>query len=177
VAEAPLERTEHGLVPQGDGWFVLNAREAPWDHVDELGEFCSFEGKTRFPQVGININILAPGQPMSMYHEEGQQEDFLVLRGECLLIVEGEERQLRAWDLVHCPAGVPHVIVGAGRVPAVVIGVGARGGENYVVYREDPAAQRHGAGVATETRVPKEAYANMSGIVPRPYRDGDLPDL
>ena len=177
MPEAPLEHRENGVVPVGEGWFVINARDAQWEHVDEMGEFCSFEGVPRFPEVGVNINILAPGQPMSMYHEEGRQEDFLVLRGECVLVVEGEERTLRAWDLFHCPAGVPHVLVGAGTGPAIVIGIGGRVGENYVVYPEDPVAQRLGAGVATETRIPKEAYGHMSGIVARPYRDGDLPDL
>ena len=36
--------------------------------------------------------MLDPGEPMAMYHWETDQEDFLVLSGEPLLIVEGEER-------------------------------------------------------------------------------------
>ena len=124
--EAPLQETEHGLVPQGDGWFVLNAREAPWWTAEGRSAICGFEGEAHFPQFGVNLSVLAPGQAMAMYHWEADQEDFLVLSGEALLIVEGEERPLRAWDFVHCPAGTNHVIVGAGEGPAVVLAVGAR---------------------------------------------------
>src|SRR4051794_15067659 len=70
VPESPLESTEHGLVPNGSGWFVLNAREAPWRSGDGRGAFCGFEGEPDFPQVGVNLVTLAPGEPMSMYHWE-----------------------------------------------------------------------------------------------------------
>ena len=117
--EARLEPTEHGLVPTGDGWFVLNAREARWRHARGRGAICEFEGEPGFPQLGINLIVLEPGEPMAMYHWEADQEDFLVLAGEALLIVEGEERRLRQWDFVHCPAGTKHVIVGAGDAPCL----------------------------------------------------------
>ena len=119
VPEAGLDRTPEGLVPEGEGWFVLNAREARWQDEGPLGVMCFFEGDVAFPQLGINLNVLEPGQPMCMYHWEADQEDFLVLSGEALLIVEGEERPLRAWDFVHCPPGTKHVIVGAGEGPCV----------------------------------------------------------
>src|SRR5579875_2225125 len=100
--EAPLKRTDAGLVPQGAGWFVLNAREARW--LDgEFGAYTRFEGEPGFPKLGFNIGVLAPGQPACYYHAEDEQEDFLVLSGECLLLIEGEERPLKAWDFVHCP--------------------------------------------------------------------------
>ena len=111
VPEAPLEPTEQGLVPGGEGWFVLNAREARWFDRGPRGAVCTFEGEREFPQLGVNLFVLGPGEPMSMYHWEADQEDFLVLAGDGLLIVEGEERPLRQWDLVHCPAGTKHVIV------------------------------------------------------------------
>ena len=95
VPEAPLEMTKFGLRPGGEGWFVVNAREIRWRDTGGLGAFCDFEGKRRFPDLGINLNVLQPGQPMGMYHRENTQEDFLVLAGECLLIVEGEERSSR----------------------------------------------------------------------------------
>ena len=95
VAEAALEQTEHGLVPRGDGWFVLNAREAPWRDREGRGLRCSFEGAVAFPQVGISLYVLGPGEPIGMYHWEADQEDFLVVDGEALLVVEGEERPLR----------------------------------------------------------------------------------
>jgi uncharacterized cupin superfamily protein len=101
-------------VAAGDGWFVLNAREARWRHRQGRGESLPFEGKAAFPQVGITLYVLAPGEPIGMYHWEGDQEDFLVLSGEAILIVEGQERSLRQWDFVHCPAQTKHIIVGAG---------------------------------------------------------------
>src|SRR5689334_7281993 len=70
-----------------------------------------------WPDLGVNVQIMQPGQPNCRYHSEPVQEDFLVLYGECLVILAGEERPLRQWDLVHCPAGTEHVFVGAGEGP------------------------------------------------------------
>ena len=175
VNEARLRRTDAGLVPDGDGWFVLNAREALWEENEEYGRSTTFEGEPRFPGFGINLNVLAPGQPLCMYHGEDEQEGFLVLAGEALLLVEGQERPLRQWDFVHCPAWTRHVIVGAGDRPCVLLAVGTRTGGG-VVYPVDEVALRHGAGVREETHVPKEAYAEISDPVEVPYREGDLPD-
>ena len=148
--EAPLESTEHGLVPTGDGWFVLNAREARWLHVEGRGAYCELEGDQDFPQLGVNIQVFEPGEPMAMYHWEADQEDFLVLSGEALLIVEGGERPLRQWDFVHCPAGTKHTILGAGEGHCVVLAFGARDrtkGPGWGGYTVDAAALRRGAGV------------------------------
>src|SRR5437763_16579565 len=103
VPEAALESTDTGLVQAGTGWFVVNAREARWRQADGRGAFCPFGDEAEFPQVGLNLFVLGPGESMGMYHWEADQEDFLVLSGEALLIVEGEERPLRQWDLFHCP--------------------------------------------------------------------------
>jgi len=177
--EAPLEATEHGLVPQGDGWFVLNARAAPWWTAEGRSAICGFEGETHFPQIGVNLSVLAPGEAMAMYHWEADQEDFLVLSGDALLIVEGEERPLRAWDFVHCPAGTNHVIVGAGESPAVVLAVGARidsvDSPDWGGYPVDETALRHEAGVARATTEPSEAYARFERRRRAAYRDGWLP--
>jgi uncharacterized cupin superfamily protein len=162
--EARLESTDEGLVPAEDGWFVLNAREARWWHGPGRSAICDFEGRVHFPQLGINVSVLAPGEPMAMYHWEADQEDFLVLAGEALLIVEGEERLLRPWDFVHCPAGTKHVIVGAGSASSVVLAVGARDrstGPDWGGYTVDEAASRHGAGVDQETTDAEEAYARF----------------
>src|SRR2546428_7324839 len=140
-----VDSEDGGRVPEGDGWFVLNAKDARWLNGD-YGKYTGFEGKdaTRFPQLGININVLNPGEPMTMYHRENAQEDFLVLAGEALLIVNGEERPLKRWDLFHCPPGVDHAIVGTGHGPSLVLAVGARtGGEHDLVYPADPTAQKH----------------------------------
>lgn len=158
--EARIVRTDAGLVPKGEGWFVLNAREARWIHTDAFGSACTFEGDVRFPELGINVGVLMPGQPACMYHGESAQEDFLVLSGECVLLVEGEERPLRAWDFVHCPPWTEHVIVGAGEGPCVVLAVGARL-DDAVRYPVSELAQRHGAGVERETTAPGEAYARF----------------
>jgi uncharacterized cupin superfamily protein len=179
VPETRLESTEHGLVPKGEGWFVLNAREARWRHAEGRGAVCAFEGEPEFSQLGINPFVLAPGEPMAMYHWEADQEDFLVLAGEALLIVEGEERPLRTWDFVHCPAGTKHVIVGAGDGPCVVLAIGARDrstGPDWGGYTVDEAALRHGAGVEKETTEPKEAYAPVPRREPTRYRQGWLPE-
>jgi uncharacterized cupin superfamily protein len=176
VAEAPLRRTQYGLVPEGDGWFVLNARDTRWRDYGPLGAACDFEGKRPFKQLGINLNVLEPGEPMSMYHRESRQEGFLVLAGQCLLIVEGEERSLEAWDFFHCPGGTAHVIVGAGNGPAVVLALGARGGRKGVVYAVAAAAVEHGAGVKEETTKSAEAYARFPRPTRSPYRGGWLPD-
>lgn len=176
VREAALRDSGEGLVPAGEGWFVVNARDARWRDGDPLGKVCFFEAESEFTELGINVSVLDPGQPMAMYHYENEQEDFLVVAGEALLVVEGQERRLRAWDLVHCPPGTRHVIVGAGDRPCVIVAVGSRtAGEDWGAYTVDPAALRHGAGVETETTSPGEAYARFpEGRFTR-YRAGWLP--
>jgi uncharacterized cupin superfamily protein len=171
--EARLVETDGGLEPSGPGWFVVNVRDTAWWRSEAFGASCPFEGiggsderrrKTneadaRFPDVGINIHVLEPGKPNCMYHREGAQEGFLVLHGECLLLVEGEERPLRAWDFVHFPSWTDHVLVGAGDGPCAVLMVGARHAGEGVVYPVSELAQRHGAGVPEETPEPGVAYA------------------
>jgi uncharacterized cupin superfamily protein len=183
IAEAELVRTAHGLVPKGQGWFVLNAQETQWWEREGRGVLCEFEGAgfegaADFTQLGINLAVLGPGEPMSMYHWERDQEDFLLLRGEALLVVEGEERPLRAWDLVHCPAGTRHVIVGAGDARCLLVSVGPRTrstGPDWGAYIVDDAALRHGAGVDRETTDPHEAYARFPHGELTGYRDDWLP--
>jgi uncharacterized cupin superfamily protein len=179
VPEAQVESTEHGLVPKGEGWFVLNARDASWRAGEGRGAYSALEGEPRFPELGIHLVTLAPGEPMAMYHWEADQEDFLMLAGEALLIVEGEERPLRQWDFVHCPAGTKHAIVGAGDGPCLVLATGARirsTGPNWGGYTVDDAATRHGAGVEEETTDPKVAYARFPAREPTRYREGWLPE-
>jgi uncharacterized cupin superfamily protein len=182
VPESQLESTEHGLVPKGEGWFVLNAREARWLHAPGRSAICefegAFEGEQDFLQLGVNLSVLGPGEPMAMYHWEADQEDFLVLAGEALLIIEGEERPLRQWDLAHCPPGTKHTIVGAGAAPCLILAVGARDrstGPDWGGYSVDEAALRHGAGVEKETTDPKQAYARFTKRRPTGYREGWLP--
>jgi quercetin dioxygenase-like cupin family protein len=159
VPEAPLRTTTNGLVVDGEGWFVLNARESRWKDEGPLGSYCTFEGKRRFPHFGMNISVLAPGERIGMYHRENGQEAFLVLAGNCTLIVEGEERQLAEWDFFYCAPGTDHIIVAGAEQFAVVLAVGARGRGvgGGIFYKVSKLAARYGASVVRETADPAVA--------------------
>jgi uncharacterized cupin superfamily protein len=176
VPEAPLRETKYGLVADVDGWFVVNAREARWRESEPFGAYCDFEGKRPFRQLGFNISVLQPGQSLGYYHRENGQEGFLVLEGECVLIVEEEERRLQAWDFFHCPPGTEHMIVGAGSGPSVVVAVGTRGlARKGLDYRVSETARKHGVSVEKETTKPAEAYAALPRSKRVAYQDGWLP--
>ena len=162
VEEARLEQLAAGLTPVSDGWFVVSIPDAAWVTNEALGAACIFEGdEAPFPDVGFTLAVLQPGQTGGRYHREANQEDFLVLVGECLLLIEGEERTLKAWDFVHCPPDTEHAFVGAGEGPCVIFMVGARKGwpEKGIVYPRSELALWRGAGVETETTSSAEAYA------------------
>jgi uncharacterized cupin superfamily protein len=171
VEEARLEALDSGLAPVTDGWFVVNVRDAAWLTNEAFGARCVFEGDKRvlrrrldldvhkFTDVGFTLAVVAPGQASGMYHAESNQEDFLVLAGKCLLLVQGEKRPLRAWDFVHCPPGTEHIFVGAGEGPCVIFMTGGRTTEKSIVYPRCELARDHGAGVETETDSPSDAYA------------------
>jgi uncharacterized cupin superfamily protein len=178
VPEARLERTETGLVPSGEGWFVLNARDARWFHSEGPNASSEFEGETEFDQLGIFLRVLGPGVPMGLYHREADQEGFLVLSGRGLLIVEGEERPLRQWDFFHCPPGTKHAIVGVGKTPCVALAVGAREhqrGAEWGAYTVHDLALRHGAGLEEETSDRARAHALLPKSEATAYRNGWLP--
>jgi uncharacterized cupin superfamily protein len=170
VPEASLEDVGSGLAPTSDGWFVVNVADAAWLGNDLFGARCVFEADQRvlrerpdldpqrFAQVGYTISVIQPGQPSGLYHAESNQEDFLILAGECVALIDGEERPLRQWDFVHCPAGTAHCFVGAGTGPCVIFMTGARTTEKEIRYPEWDVAQRRGAGVRRETNSPAEAY-------------------
>jgi uncharacterized cupin superfamily protein len=159
VPEAPLEESGSGLAPAGEGWFVVNVRDAAW-LTTERGSVCVFEApKAWFPQLGFRLRVLEPGKPNAFYHSENQQEAFLVLSGECRLLVDGEERVLRPWDFFHCPAGTEHIFVGAGDGPSTILMVGARTDDEQLHYPVSDLAARYGASVSEETSDPEQAYA------------------
>lgn len=159
IEEAELERTEHGVVPVSEGWFIVNAADARWQENPRFGRFCAFEGEPRFDQLGVNIHLLEPGQPACLYHHENQQEAFLVLQGTCLVLIQGEERRLETWDFVHCPPGTNHVFVGAGEGPCAILMMGSRSADKRLTYPVSELAARHGASATKETNSPAEAYA------------------
>lgn len=164
MPEAQLKDSGSGLAPATEGWFVVNVRDAEWWFADSRGARCGFESEygdpqIEFDQLGINLSVLEPGQ-VSMYHAEANQEAFLVLSGECTLVVEGEERQLRPWDFFHSPRWAEHAIVGGGAGPCVILMTGARSSP-AVRYPVSELAARYGASVAEETSDPDRAYANV----------------
>lgn len=162
MQEARLERNESGLAPVSEGWFVVNVADAAWIEHEQLGAACVFEGpEAHFTGLGLNLRVLLPGQPNGMYHREEIQEDFLVLSGECLLLVEEEERRLGPWDFFHCPAGTTHIFVGAGEGPCVILMTSPRAPGHGIHYPVSELALRHGAGVRTATDHPQEAYAGL----------------
>jgi uncharacterized cupin superfamily protein len=156
-------------------WFIRNIRDVQWYDGGYSGVYGDFEQGESFPEFGFNFGVVWPGQRVAMYHREDHQEGFLVLSGECLLIVEGEERPLKQWDYFHCPPGTAHTLVGAGDGPAFVIAVGSRTGPGNVVRPVDPVALKHRAGVERETSDPAEAYASFPEPEPIPFREDFLP--
>lgn len=164
VPEAPLDSTDTGLIQARPGWFVVNARAARWQSAEGRGAVCPFGDEDELPQVGVNLYVLGRGEAMGLYHWEASQEDFLVLSGEGLLLIEGQERPLRSWDFVHCPPQTRHIILGAGDEPCVVLAVGGRGPRpngDWGGYPVDPLALRYATGVTTETTDARQAYAGM----------------
>jgi uncharacterized cupin superfamily protein len=162
VPEARLDDSGAGLAPANDGWFVVNVRDAEWWVSDAFGSGTVFESEqVPFPQLGINIAVLEPGQPNCLYHSESQQEAFLVLSGECKLLVDGDERPLRQWDFFHCPAGTEHVFVGAGDGPCAILMTGARSKDERLLYPKSELAERYDASAEEETPDPKQAYARF----------------
>ncbi len=174
VPEAELKETDVGLIPQGEGWFVLNAREASWIRSEERGQDTDFEGRQEWAQLGFRIQVLMRGQ-RGVYHGERGQEDFLVISGECMLVIEGEERRLKPWDFVHCPPWTKHTFVGAGDGPCVIVMVGSRVSGFDVLYPVSDVAGKHDASVLEETSSPDEAYARWGPEERSPYREGWLP--
>ena len=177
VKEASSEETPYGRYVTSEGWFVLNLADALAVRNEEKGgALYPLESReARFRDFGVNVRVLSPGEPNALYHAETGQEGFLVLSGECTLVVEGETRTLRAWDFFHCPGGTNHMIVGAGNGPSVVLAVGGRGGRKGIVYPVDDLALAHNAGVEQETTKPQEAYRPFPSFSRCRYEEGWLP--
>jgi uncharacterized cupin superfamily protein len=167
VPEARLEDSGSGLTPASAGWFVVNVRDAAWLTSEKgdkkpSGSECSFESQQfEFPQIGIRLHVLEPGEPNGLYHSESEQEAFLVLSGECTLLVEGEARLMRPWDFFHSPAGTEHIFVGAGDAPCVILMAGGRAEPWQVRYPVSELAARYGASAEEETSDPRQAYVGF----------------
>jgi uncharacterized cupin superfamily protein len=165
--EAKIEQTDAGAVVVSPGWFVVNMADCAWTRDDLGGEWSTpGEAEGEFQQYGIGIHVLQPGQTNGLYHSESLQEDFLVLAGECLLLIEEQERRLKAWDFVHFAPGSRHICIGAGDGPCAILMVGARGPENRLHYPVTELAQKHGVAAPEETDDSRQAYRD----VPRDFR-------
>jgi uncharacterized cupin superfamily protein len=174
MTEAPIETTPTGKRPADDGWFILNLAEIGWETVPGGGTWCVFESPNAPSNIlGIGVHVLEPGDAPRYYHAESEQEGFLVLSGECVAVVEGQERRMRAWDYLHCPPGTAHITVGGGAEPCAILMVGTRSKDHSINYVVDPVAARHGAAVAQATDSPMEAYADRppssATSAPRPF--------
>jgi len=190
VEEARLEAVGSGLAPVSDGWFVVNVVEAAWLRNEAFGGRCVFESSPRvlgdrpdlepqmFTQVGFTLAVLEPGKPSGLYHGESNQEDFLVLAGECLLLVEGEERQLRAWDFLHCPAGTEHIFVGAGEGPCVIFMTGSRSSEKTIMYPRSQVARDAGCPCPSrQTKHRRRSYWSGSPARSMPHWRAPPPEM
>jgi uncharacterized cupin superfamily protein len=185
IPEARLERTEAGLVPASGGWFVMNARDARWiekpgqGHNLPLTGVDEYEAETFFPMLGMSIRVMNPGEPSTTYHWETEQEDFLVLFGEAVLIIEGQERGLKQWDFVHCPPETRHAFAGAGDGPCVLLCASSREFQKdgpWGFYIKDGTAARYNASSPEDTQDDHLAHARFAPSRPTRYRDGLLPD-
>jgi len=185
VPEAKLEDNGTGLVPQSVGWLVLNARDARWfdkpgqGHSVPLTGHDEYEAETFFPMLGMAIRVMSPGEVSTTYHWETEQEDFLVLAGEALAIIEGQERALKQWDFVHCPPETKHAFVGAGDGPCVLLCASSRQFQKdgpWGFYCADETAARHNAASPEDTQDGDIAYARFPPSRETRYPGGLLPD-
>jgi uncharacterized cupin superfamily protein len=166
--KAPFEETEHGLVCKGDGWFLVNARDVRWRESKGRGVSSNLGGDTLFDQLGVGITVVGPGEPTTMYHWESNEEDFIVLRGGGVAVLDGQELPLRQWDVVHCPPRTAHTFVG-GPDGLVLFGVGAREHADEGAYVADPVAARLGAAPERDTDDTGEAYKRFGPREPVRY--------
>jgi len=163
--EARLEQTDTGLRPTDPGWYILNLSQMCWRGFPGGGAFTSFEsGPEPSARLGIGVHILYPGDKPGYYHAEDDLEGFLVLSGECVAVVEGEEHRMGPWDYLHCPPGTAHITVGAGDAPCAILMYGTRTAEAAIRYLPDAAAARYGAAVERESGSPQEVYADRPPI-------------
>ena len=158
VTEARLERVASGLAPVTPGWFIVNTADAAWTYNEAYGGVCIFESDefvlkdrpdlTAYekPDAGFTIRVVPPGTPSTLYHAESVQEDFFILMGECVLIIEDQERHLRAWDFVHCPPMTAHAFVAKEPGPCVILATGNRRDDFDRLDRGSEVAHRYDAG-------------------------------
>lgn len=183
--EAQLGESEAGLVPKEPGWFVMDVRKARW--FDKPGQGWSvpltgcdeYEAESFFPMLGMSIRVVSAGEPTGTYHWETEAEDFLVLSGEGVLIIEGEERPLKQWDFVHCPPETKHGFAGTRDRPMVLLCASSRQFQKdgpWGYYCKDETAAKYNASSPEDTQDGRLADARFAPQKPAPYPGGLLPD-
>ena len=177
MQEAQIEDIADGHVPVDGGWFILNLGEMAWETVPGFGTWRGFDPPDADPSqpgIGVHVHVLQPGEAPGYYHAEEAQEGFIVLSGECVAIVEGQERRMRRWDYLHSPPGTGHITVGAGDEPCAILMFGSPDPRRKVAWIADGTAARYGASVANTTGQAAEAYgtlpASVHGPAPAPFR-------
>jgi mannose-6-phosphate isomerase-like protein (cupin superfamily) len=183
VEEAELEETEVGLLPKTQGWFIMSALETRWfdkpgqGHSVSLTGYNEYEAETFFPMLGMSIRVAGPGDATTTYHWETEQEGFLVLSGEGIAIIEGEERPLKQWDFVHCPPGTRHAFAG-GEPPLVLLCASSRQFQKdgpWGYYCFDETAAKYNAASPEDTQDGEIAYARFAEVRKTRYPGGLLP--
>jgi uncharacterized cupin superfamily protein len=176
MEEARIEKTPEGQVPVGGGWFILNLGEMAWETVHGFGVALGFgapDADPGAPRVGVHIHVLQPGESNGYYHAEDAQEGFLVLSGECVAVIENEERRMRQWDYFHSPPGTEHITVGAGDEPCAILMFGSPDPRRKVEWIANETAAKHGASVAKTTGRDTEAYGELPPVTrvppPKPF--------
>lgn len=176
--EAKTEATPEGRVPVGDGWFILNLGEMAWEAAPGFGMGIGFDGPDHEdgqPGIGVHVHVLQPGEPNGYYHAEAAQEGFLVLSGECVAVVEGQERRMRQWDYLHSPPGTEHITVGAGDQPCAILMFGSPDPKRRIDWIANETAAKYGASVARTTNRDTEAYGDLEVVparAPAPFAHG-----
>jgi uncharacterized cupin superfamily protein len=151
-----------------DNPLIINLADAPALSHSKRATLIKLEPEdAHWPDTAVNVQVMQPGQPNCRYHSEPVQEDFLVLYGECVVILDDQERPLRQWDFVHLPANTPHVFVGAGDRPCAVLMIGSRRA-NRAHYPFSELAAKYDASVTTPTDDVAEAYADWRQEPRRP---------
>ncbi|MFL5830762.1 MAG: cupin domain-containing protein [Solirubrobacteraceae bacterium] len=162
--EARIDETEQGRLPADEGWFILNLGEMAWETVPGFGAWRDFNWARKSddePGIGVHMHVLHPGESFGYYHAEAAQEGFIVLSGECLAVVEGQERRMRQWDYFHSPPGTAHVTVGAGDGPCAILMFGSPDPRRKVEWIADETAAKYGASVERTTGIDSEAYGEV----------------
>jgi uncharacterized cupin superfamily protein len=104
---------------------------------------------------GLNLIVLRPGQRGRIHRHEHQEEVFIVLSGRLVLVVDGEELDLKEREAARVAPDVRRQLVNRGPADVVILALGSA----------NPHHGRDGI-----------AYASWDSDDGRPPQDTPLPD-